>query len=570
MSPFPLTLGDFEFLLRHGLAARLGEAVPEQDVDVWLTLLVEFARFVEREISPIAAGGDEGCRFEGGRVRLPPGYRTAWNALREGGWLGISAPEAWGGAGLPQLVQTFADELLVAGDLAFAVEAGLSRCAIETLLAHGSEDQKARFLPGLVLGTTAATMCLTEPQAGSDIGLVATRARLSGEGAYRLDGTKIFITGGDHDLTADILHLVLARLPDAPAGTRGVSLFLASSRRADAGRNGVNCISIEKKMGLRAVPAAALVFEDAEAELIGKANGGLAAMFTMMNAERLFVGVQGHAVASTAHAIAASYAATRLQGRLATGEPASIEQHPDVARMLLMQRVIVEGSRALAARVAVELDVSQRNASDAVRRQAASAVALLTPVVKAAGTDLGLEATISAQQTLGGHGYIRDWRIEQLVRDVRVTSIYEGTNGIQALDLVTRKLRLENGGAARRHFAAIRRAAEQARVIGLAGLAEELGQALGALEAHTAAIVTAPPERAAAAATSYLQLFALTTHGLVWSDLAAAAVESRSPKGERKPALAIFFTDNLLPRWRAASRIIAAALARSASSGIAA
>ncbi len=562
--PTPRTaIEDMQFLLRRVLVLDGIGAGGAADLDAWTAALLAIDDFARGELLALNGPGDQqGCRHANGRVRAPDGFVEAYRQFRDGGWTRLSAPAEWGGLALPQVLQSFVDEIVASANLSFALYAGLVRSAAETLLAHGSDDLKAAYLPRLVSGEWAGTMCLTEPQAGSDVGLLTTRARPAEDGGYRLDGTKIFITGGDHDLTDNIVHLVLARLPDAPPGIKGISLFLVPKILPDGQVNGVVCPSIERKMGIHGAPTCVLSFENAQGWLVGAPNAGMSAIFTMMNAERLFVGVQGQAVGEAAFQAASRYAEQRIQGRGADGSErrVAIAEHPDVRRMLLTARVLTEGSRALAAWVSVELDRSRHHPDESRRRQAEDFVALLTPVVKASGTDFGLESAIVSQQVFGGHGYINDWGIEQLVRDVRITSIYEGTNGIQALDLTGRKLRQDGGRLPRAYFAQVRSAAAD-----LPGeppqhpLRDELLAALAALETATAWIAGAPPARVAAIAGDYLQLFALVAHGHMWALMLRVAAASRDPAGRDKSQLARIFAIRLLSRWRSLTVSIAAA-----------
>jgi alkylation response protein AidB-like acyl-CoA dehydrogenase len=468
-----------------------------------------------------------------------------------------------GGSGLPHVVGAVVEELLCAANLSFSTYAGLTSSAYRAVALHGDEEQRSRLLPPLAQGTSAGTMCLTEAHAGTDLGLIRTRAEPDGTGGYRLTGQKIFITAGEHDLTEDILHLVLARLPDAPAGTRGISLFAVPRRLEDGAPNGVTCVSIEHKMGIRASATCTMAFEGALGELIGEQHRGMRAMFTMMNAARLGVGIQGLALAQAAYVRAADYARERLQGR-ALGGPARpdleadpIIVHPDVRRTLLRIRCQVEGGRALALWVATEIDRAE--AGDAA---AEDLVALMTPIVKAGLTDLGSEATNLALGVFGGHGYIRETGMEQLVRDARITSIYEGTNGVQALDLVGRKLPEGAGRLLRRFFHPSSELLDEAcadeRLAEIAGPARDALNRLRRVTLWIAARGEGDREEAGAAASEYLRLFYLTALGVLWVRMARAALDRNDEFGAAKLATARFYAARMLPETSALARQITA------------
>ena len=488
MQTYHAPLADFAFLLRDvfdhdGVVATL-PPYADASADTVLAVLEEAAAFAEAVLLPLNRTGDEqGCTFAAGAVRTPDGFREAYAALVAGGWTGIGVAPEQGGAGLPAVVATAFEEMVCSANLAFATYPLLSAGAAAALTAHASADQVDRYVPRLASGEWCGTMCLTEAHAGTDLGLLRTRAEPTGDGAYRISGTKVFITGGEHDLTDQIVHLVLARLPDAPPGTAGISLFVVPRLAPDGSRNGVTCGSIEHKMGIRGSATCVLHFEDAAGELVGAPHGGMAQMFTMMNRARLGVGIQGIGVGETAYQTAVAYARERLQGRApgrshADGAgPDPIIAHPDVRRALLRMRALTEAGRALATWTAVELDVSQHHPDPGRREAAADLVALLTPVVKAACTDNGVEAANLAIAVHGGAGYITESGVEQLARDARISQIYEGTNGVQALDLVGRKLPMHHGRLLRRFFhPAVERAAA-AHPGEIAGVAEAAGEA---------------------------------------------------------------------------------------------
>ncbi len=571
MPAYKAPLRDIRFVLYELLQAdSLSNTIPayaEATPDTLDAVLEAAGKFCEEELQPINRSGDEeGCRFESGVVATPKGFKEAYAKFIEAGWTGLPCDPKYGGAGLPKLVNFAVEEMICSANLSFGMYPGLSNGNYNALYAHGSEEQKALYLPKLVSGTWAGTMCLTEPQCGTDLGLCKTRAEANPDGSWNLFGTKIFISAGEHDLTENIVHLVLARLPDAPAGIRGISLFVCPKYLPDeegnrGQRNKVACGSIEKKMGIKASSTCVINFDGAKAWLVGKPHKGMSAMFTMMNTARLAVGMQGLGIAEAAYQGAAAYAKDRLQMRSLAGvkapdKPADpIIVHPDVRRMLLESRAITEGCRALAYWMGMELDIAAHH-PDPERRQAADdLVALLTPVVKAFLTDHGFDAANAGVQVFGGHGYIREWGMEQLVRDARITQIYEGTNGIQALDLVGRKLGTGFGRLARRFFHPVSAYVETAS--GNPAMAEFVlptAKAFAKLQQATAWLAQAglaDPEEAGAAATDYLRLFALVALGYMWCRMAEIALEKKS--GDEavfyaaKLAAARFFMARVLP-----------------------
>ncbi|RMD64554.1 MAG: acyl-CoA dehydrogenase [Alphaproteobacteria bacterium] len=542
--------------------------------DVVDAVLEEAAKLCVNELLPLNRSGDEeGCRFENGIVRTPSGFKEAYRTFADGGWCGLSCDPAYGGQGLPKTLQFIVEELICSTNLSFGTYPGLSHGAYNALALHGTDAQKALYLPKLVDGSWSGTMCLTEPQCGTDLGLIRTRAVPNGAAgpdgspAYRITGTKIFISAGEHDLTENILHLVLAKLPDAPPGTKGISLFLVPKFlvRPDGTpgpRNGVACGAIEHKMGIKASSTCVMNFEDAEGYLVGRPHGGMRAMFTMMNTARLAVGLQGLGLAETAYQSAVAYARERLQGRALRGprapdKPADpILVHPDVRRMLLTMRATIEGTRALALWIGTEVDIAERHPDPARRQAADDLVALMTPIIKAYGTDMGFEATNLGVQVFGGHGYIREHGMEQLVRDARIAQLYEGTNGIQALDLVGRKLPRHMGRLLRRFFHPVLAFIEDHQ--GEAELAEfvlPLAKAFGRLQQATAWVAQQglrDPEEAGAAASDYLRLFALVALAYMWA-LSAKTVlkvpqEERSAFHHAKLATARFYMARVLPQ----------------------
>ncbi len=544
MPSYKAPLRDMQFILFEVLKVQdAGNAVAayaEMTPDVVTAILEEAGRFCENVLQPINRSGDEeGCVFESGSVRTPTGFKDAYAKFVEGGWPGIACDPEHGGQGVPNTVNFAFEEMICSANLSFGLFPGLTHGAYNALQAHGSDDLKRTYLPKMVGGSWSGTMCLTEPQCGTDLGLIRTRAEPSNDGSYRLHGTKIFISAGEHDLTENIVHLVLARLPDAPAGVRGISLFvcpkfLVQPDGSLGARNSLACGALEKKMGIKASPTCVMNFDGATAWLVGVPNKGLAAMFTMMNTARLMVGIQGLGVAEAAYQGALSYARNRLQMRAATGpkypdQPADpIIVHPDIRRLLMRMKAMTEGCRALALWVGHELDISTGH-PDAQRRQDADdLVALMTPIVKSMLTDHGFSAANDGVQIHGGHGYIREWGMEQLVRDARIAQIYEGTNGIQALDLVGRKLSMGTGRLARQFFHPVGAYLEQmANVPAMAEIVAPLAKAFGRLQQATLWLGkagTANPDDGGAAATDYLRMFGLVAIGYMWCRMAETAL----------------------------------------------
>jgi alkylation response protein AidB-like acyl-CoA dehydrogenase len=468
MPQYTAPLRDMQFVLHEVLDVENAYKEMPRHADVGRDLidqvLEEGGKFCAEVLFPINRSGDEeGCvREADGTVRTPKGFKEAWQAFTAAGWTALSCDPEFGGQGLPHTVQTAMQEMMNACNQAFTMYPGLTHGAYNALLAHGTPGQKAMYLPKMVSGEWTGTMCLTEPHCGTDLGLLRSRAEPHADGSFRITGTKIFISSGDHDLASNIVHLVLARLPDAPAGTKGISLFIVPKFVPDAdgqpgARNAVACARLENKMGIHANATAEMQFDGATGWMVGEPNKGLNAMFVMMNGARLGVGMQSLGLMDAAYQMSAAYAKERLQMRSLTGvkapdKPADpIIVHPDVRRMLLTQRAYLEGGRALAYWVALLLDRHEHHEDEDVRQESLDLVALLTPVVKAFTTDNGFQCAVLAQQVFGGHGFIRETGIEQYVRDARINMIYEGTNTIQSLDLLGRKV-LGDGGAKLRKF----------------------------------------------------------------------------------------------------------------------
>ena len=535
------------------------------------SILEEAGKFAENVLLPINASGDEeGCTYENGVVRTPAGFKDAYRQFREAGWTAIAADPAFGGQGLPEVVNKQVEEMISATNTAFGLYPGLTHGAYQAILDHATDELKQRFLPKMVDGTWSGTMCLTEAQCGTDLGMLRTKAVLQEDGSYRITGSKIFISAGEHDLTENIIHLVLARLPDAPAGVKGISMFLVPKFLPDEGggpgaRNGVVCTAIEHKMGIKASATCQMSFDEATGWLVGQPNKGLRAMFTMMNSERLSVGVQGLGAAEAAYQGAVFYAKDRIQGRSLSGvkDPAKaadpIIVHPDVRRMLMTIRAYTEGCRAFGGWVAQQLDLVARSDDKAVRDEAEDFTALMTPIVKALFTDLGFEMASLGMQVYGGHGYIRDHGMEQYVRDARIAMIYEGTNGIQALDLVGRKLPANMGRSLRRFFHPVSEyIAANRDDAQVGGLVRSLERAFGALQLATAQIATAglkDAEEAGAAATDYLRAVRSGEPRLHVGPLGRDRAHASCPTAngdarfyQAKLHTAQFFVDRLLPQ----------------------
>jgi alkylation response protein AidB-like acyl-CoA dehydrogenase len=573
MLTYKAPLRDIRFVLYELLGADSLTQLPgfaEASPDLVGSVLEEAAKFCEGKLLPLNQVGDrEGCRFENGVVRTPSGFKEAYAAFADGGWTGLACDPAHGGQGLPEALNFVVVEMICATNVAFGTYPGLSRHAYQALAAHAPDDIKHRCLPPLASGQWSGTMCLTEPQCGTDLGLIRTKATPAADGSYAISGGKIFISAGEHDLAENIVHLVLARLPNAPAGTRGISLFLVpkflwGDDGSSGARNGVRCAGIEHKMGLAGSATCALQFDDAVGYLVGEPNRGLHCMFTMMNAARLAVGMQGLGIAEIAYQSARAYARERLQGRALAGarypdRPADpIVVQPDVRRMLLTMKAGIEGARALAYWMALNIDIAHRHPSAETRQEADELVQLLTPVIKASLTDLGFEAANFGVQIYGGHGYIRDNGMEQLVRDSRIAQLYEGTNGIQALDLVGRKLSSHYGRLLRRLFHPLAQfLADNGANLQLQEFVAPLGKAFERLQQATLTIAERglrKPDEAGAAAYDYLRLMGLVVQGYVWARMARLSIDALD-RGDAdaafyrsKVATARFFTQRVMPQ----------------------
>jgi alkylation response protein AidB-like acyl-CoA dehydrogenase len=572
MNKYQAPLRDLQFALfdvveADRLYAQLpgGEAVTRELVEA---VLQEGARFTEEVLAPLNGSGDaEGCHYDkdSGEVRAPAGFKAAYEQFVEAGWTGLTAPEAYGGQHLPESVGAALKEMIDAANLAWGNYPLLSHGATEALKHHGEEWQRQVFLKPIVEGRWTGTMCLTEPHCGTDLGLLKTRAEPQPDGSYAVSGTKIFITAGEHDLTDNIVHLVLARLPDAPPGTKGISLFIVPKVRtardgSQHGRNAVRCGSIEHKMGIHASATCVMNFGGAQGWLIGQPNKGLNAMFTMMNTARLAVGIQGLGLIDRAFQNALAYSKDRLQMRSLSGtkrpdKPADpIIVHPDVRRMLLTCKALAEGSRALALHAATLVDTIERHPDKEAQKKADELLSFLTPIVKACLTEWSVECTYHALQCFGGHGYVREWGMEQLARDARITTIYEGTTGIQALDLLGRKV-IQQQGAGLKHFlgmivefctAETMNANLHEFTVPLAKIAQEWQNLT--LEVGRRAIADA--DEVGAASVDYLFYSGYVALAFWWTRSVAAADRSQQPEAFRKAKrdTARFYFQRILPR----------------------
>ncbi|QEY60939.1 acyl-CoA dehydrogenase [Metapseudomonas lalkuanensis] len=575
MPEYKAPLRDIRFLIDEVFdypASYAALGASDATPDMVAAILEEGARFCEQVLSPINRSGDEEeCQWRDGVVTTPKGFKEAFAQYVEGGWNGLAADPAYGGQGLPHSLGLIISEMVASANQSWAMYPGLTHGAMSAIHAHGTEEQKQTYLTRLTEGRWTGTMCLTEPHCGTDLGIIKTRAVPQADGSYAISGTKIFISAGEHDMSENIIHLVLAKLPDAPAGTKGISLFIVP-KFLPAGdgigeRNAVSCGSIEHKMGIKASATCVMNFDGATGFLIGEANKGLNCMFTMMNHARLGTGMQGLCLGEASYQGAVRYANDRLQMRALTGpkapdKPADpIIVHPDVRRMLLTMKAFNEGNRALAYFTAQQLDIAHRSDSAEQREEAENLLAFLTPICKAFMTESGLEATNLGMQVFGGHGYIREWGMEQLVRDCRIAPIYEGTNGIQALDLLGRKV-LGSQGKLLRGFTRLihkfcQAQAEHPRFKTQVAELARLNQQWGELTQKVGMAAMKNPDEVGAAALDYLMYSGYITLAWLWLRMALVA-EDKLQAGEgdsayyqTKLATCDFYFKRLLPRTEA-------------------
>jgi alkylation response protein AidB-like acyl-CoA dehydrogenase len=572
MPSYKAPLEDVSFLLNDVFQIDRYNNLPgfsDASADVREAILAEAAKLSEEVLQPLNRIGDlEGCtRHDDGRVTTPKGFKAAYKQLGEGGWLGLSAPAEYGGQGLPTTLTQTVNEFQMSANMAFSMYPGLTQGATAALIVHGKPDQKKMFVPRMLAGDWTGTMNLTEPQCGTDLGLLRTKAVKQADGSYKITGTKIFISGGEHDLTENIIHLVLARIEGAPAGIKGVSLFVVPKVHVMhdgslGAPNGVTCGSIEHKMGIHGNSTCVMNYDGATGWLIGEENKGMQGMFVMMNEARLGVAVQGLAQSEVAYQNAAAYAKDRLQGRSLTGpkapdKPADpIIVHPDVRRTLLTIRAFNEAARAMVVWTSLKSDVAHRSDNAKDRQEADDHMGLMTPILKGVLTDVGFSNAVLAQQMFGGHGYIAEWGMEQFVRDARIAMIYEGANGIQALDLVGRKLPRDGGRAAMAFFAEVAAfAKDHAADEAMQPYLTPLSTALGHLQQATMWLMQnafAKPDNAGAGATDYMQLFGLVTFGYMWARMVKVALD-KIAGGDAAPYLTSklvtgrFFMERMLP-----------------------
>ena len=539
MPTYHAPLRDTRFLINEFLEIGKYQNLPgfeDATPDLIDAILEEGSKIAEEVLFPLNQSGDEeGCHFDDGEVSTPKGFQEAYKTFTEGGWAGLVAEQGYGGQGLPYVIGSVFTEMICSANLSFGTYPGLAAGAYAAIKKHGSDEQKKTYLPKLANGEWGGTMNLTEPHCGTDLGLMRTKAEPQDDGSYRITGTKIFITAGEHDLTDNIVHLVLAKIPGGPAGVRGISLFivprsLVNTDGTPGERNGVSCGSIETKMGIKASATCVMNYDEAVGCLLGEEHRGMRAMFTMMNEARLGVGLQGLGLSEVAYQNAAIYAKERLQGRALKGaaapdQPADpIIVHPDVRKMLLTMRAFNEGARALALWMALHIDLAEKHPEESVRRDAEDLVSLMMPIVKAYLTDIGFESVNWGVQCFGGHGYIREHGMEQFVRDTRITQLYEGTSGIQALDLVGRKLPAHMGRSLRQFFHPVDAfIKENMGDAAMKDFVMPLAKSFARLQQATAWVAEQglrDPEEAGAASADYLKMFGHVALAYMWARMA--------------------------------------------------
>lgn len=557
-------LQEMQFILNDVFQAEQfwqnNEKLAHLDMATAEAILQEMAKFAENVTLPLNRSGDEqGAHYQDRTVTTPDGFKDAFRQYAEGGWIGLGADEAWGGQAMPKMLTVLSDEMLFSTNPSFMLYPLLSVGAGMALSSYASAEQKQTYLPKIYSGEWSGTMCLTEPHAGTDLGIIKSKAEPQADGTYKITGTKIFITGGEHDLTENIIHLVLAKTPDAPAGSRGISLFIVPKFLVNADgslgeRNAVSAGSIEHKMGIKASATCVMNFDGATGYLVGKENEGLAAMFVMMNYERLSMGIQGLGASEFAYQNAAQYAKDRIQGRSATGAKSpnqvadSILVHGDVRRMLLNIRANNEASRAFAVYVGQQLDLTKYNDDATSLKKANDRVALLTPIAKAYLTDTAFQATLDAQMCFGGHGYIREWGMEQCVRDLRIAQIYEGTNGVQAQDLIGRKTIKCKGSYLADYLADIRaELTEEGHVDFIKNATLTTAEKVESITQYILAQAEQDAEYANGVAVDYLHCVGLLSFSYMFAKITKAANGKSGEFYTQKAKVARYFVERILP-----------------------